>query len=113
MPTVNIFHQFKTPPEQLDNLVPELKTFIARELSCGDMTLTPEAVSVRFIEATGTGMIAPLEIEITAHAFTERIAKQDEICLHVRQFVKENLGDEYDVRVWLLLPELGHSWEGI
>ena len=51
-----------------------------------------------------------IELEITAHAFEERIDKQDEICLNVRRFVKAKL-DIKEVRVWLLLPQLGHSWE--
>ncbi len=110
MPTVNIFCQSKNQPTQLNSLVDELKSHIAKELSCGDITLGPDEVSVRLIAATGKGMIAPIELEITAHAFKERIEKQDEICLRIREFIKSKLGDE-DVRVWLLLPQLGHSWE--
>lgn len=56
-------------------------------------------------------MIAPVEIEITAHAFPERIDKQDEICLRIRDFLKQGLRAQEDIRVWLLLPQLGHSWE--
>lgn len=55
-------------------------------------------------------MIAELEAEITAHAFGERVDKQDEICLHIRSFLMKKIMAA-DVRVWLLLPQLGHSWE--
>lgn len=110
MPTVNIFHRPDTRTDQFKYLLPELKVYIAKELSCGDITLTPEEVSVRLISVAGEGMIAPVELEITAHAFDERIEKQDEICLHIRDFIKPHM-DGQDVRVWLLLPQLGHSWE--
>jgi hypothetical protein len=106
MPTVNIFHQSAGDTvKKLSDLVPALKVYIAEELSCG-----ADEVSVRLITTADTGMIAPVEIEITAHAFGERIEKQDEICLGIRDFIKPKLGGQ-DVRVWLLLPQLGHSWE--
>jgi len=110
MPTVNIFYQSGVQIDQLNDLLPELKTYIAQELSCGDIALTPDEVSVRFMAVTGGSMIAPIELEITAHAFGERIEKQDEICLRIRDFIKPHL-DGQEVRVWLLLPQLGHSWE--
>lgn len=110
MPTVNIFHQSTDIADQLNDLAPELKTYIAKELSCGDITLSADEVSVRLVATVGTGMIAPIEVEVTAHAFGKRIEKQDEICLHIRDFIKPRLGSQ-DVHVWLLLPQLGHSWE--
>lgn len=110
MPTVNIFHHSAENITKLRDLVPTLKAHIAKELSCGDITLGPDEVSVRLITTTGTGMIAPIEVEVTAHAFDERIDKQNEICLRIRDFMKAKL-DGQDVRVWLLLPQLGHSWE--
>jgi hypothetical protein len=111
MPTVTIFHQFADQATHIDEFSSDLRTFVAKELSCGDRILKPEEVSTRLITTTGTGMIAPIEIEVTAHAFQERIDKQDEICLHIRDFVKQKLHNKQDVRVWLLLPQLGHSWE--
>lgn len=110
MPTINIFYQNESQKAQLVELIDEIKDHAAAALSCGDILLGPSEVSVRLIYAEGNGMIAGVEIEITAHAFAERIATQDEICHEMRTFMRERLHGT-DVRVWLLLPQLGHSWE--
>lgn len=80
------------------------------KLSCSDIQLGTDEVSIRLIKTAGSGMVAEIEIEITAHAFKERISKQDEICLRTREFLKQGIVAN-EIRVWLLLPELGHSWE--
>jgi len=111
MPTVNIFHQAELSVDVLHKNLMSLRDFLAKELTCGDIALKPEEVSVRIISVQGAGMIAPVEIEVTAHAFEDRIKRQDEICLRIREFIKQKLNVPHDVRVWLLLPQLGHSWE--
>ena len=55
-------------------------------------------------------MIGEVEVEITAHAFSERVQKQDEICLEVMKYIQENVPSIGNVKVWLKLSELGHSW---
>lgn len=110
MPTVDIFYQDETHKRQLNELVDEVKSYIASELTCGEIALSPSEVSVRLIRSEGTGMIAKLEVQITAHAFDERVNKQDEICVHIRKFLMDRV-PETDIRVWLLLAQLGHSWE--
>jgi hypothetical protein len=55
-------------------------------------------------------MIGALELEIHAHAFPDRVLRQDAICNTVRHFVQDRLPNIGDVRVWLVLSELGHSW---
>lgn len=110
MPTVNIFVRSKKHRLQLNKKVAEIKSYIAHELTCGDIELDASEVSIRFIDVTGDGLIAELEVEITAHAFNERIENQDKICLDVRKYISEQLPNT-DIRVWLLLPQLGHSWE--
>jgi hypothetical protein len=110
MPTINAFYSNEEYAASLSNLVDELKEFVADALTCGDITLDSNEVSVRLIKASGNGMLADIELEITAHAFDERIKKQDMICLDVRKFLKDKLTVN-EIRVWLLLPQLGHSWE--
>ena len=56
-------------------------------------------------------MIAPLEVEVTAHAYAERSARSEEICLKIRDFIMQLLPELSDARVWLLLVDLGHSWQ--
>jgi hypothetical protein len=95
---------------QLNDVVDELKRLVAAELTCGDITLNSNEVSIRLIQVSGKGILANIELEITAHAFDERIEKQDKICLAVREFLKAKLTAN-EIRVWLILSQLGHSWE--
>jgi hypothetical protein len=110
MPTVNVFYSDEKFEAQLSSVADELKAFTAKELTCGDISLEPNEVSVRIINTARTGMLAEIELEVTAHAFDERIKKQDEICLNIRKFMKQKI-EVSEIRVWLLLPQLGHSWE--
>lgn len=110
MPTVNIFYTNENQPQPITDNALLLKKLIAKELTCGDISLSPDEVSLRLIKTSNAGMIAELEVEITAHAFGERVPRQDEICNIVREFLMNKI-EVKDVRVWLLLPELGHSWE--
>lgn len=110
MPTVNIFHTTQEQSAQVNQLASELKTYLAKELTCGDIQLSSDEVSIRLISTVNAGMIAELEVEITAHSFSERVTKQDEVCNNVRKYLMDKIPVS-DIRVWLLLPELGHSWE--
>jgi hypothetical protein len=110
MPTINAFYTHDKHLQQLSRITDGLKSFVAQELKCGDISLDPSEVSVRLLKAEGSGLLAEIELEFTAHAFDERIEKQDEICLNIRKFLKEEL-DVAEIRVWLLLPQLGHSWD--
>jgi hypothetical protein len=59
----------------LENLIPRLKKLIAKELSGRDIQLAVDEVSIRLIHVTGDGMLAPVELEINAAAFAERVEK--------------------------------------
>jgi len=111
MPTVNIYHENQEQRVKLSSFASELKVFIAKELTCGDIALTPEEISLRFIETIGDFMIGGVELDIKAHAFKERIAKQDEICLKVMEYIQKKDSSIGVVKVWLILAELGHSWK--
>jgi len=107
MPLVNVYFA-KEIEQKIQDVLPALKQFIASELTCGDIQLTPEEISIRLLNHAGNNMIASVEFEISAHAFAERVKKQDEICIRVMNYIKEQTGIEN--RVWLKLSELGHSW---
>lgn len=109
MPTVNIFHSSDKDLLNINTVQDKLKAFIAKELTCGDIQLKSDEVSIRCISVAGGGMIASIEVEITAHGFKDRIQKQDEIANSVGHYLMDLLHRE-DIRVWLLLPQLGHSW---
>lgn len=110
MPTINVFSTADSVLKEFDEITEDLKTFLANELSGSAIKLGNDEISVRLIKTTGSGMLAEAELEITAHAFKERVDRQDDICLKVRQFLKQRISAD-ELRVWLLLPELGHSWE--
>ena len=107
MPTINIYHQNKA--EEFEGVVEKLKTFVAEKLSTNDKRLSSEEISIRLINVEGK-MIGDVELEITAHAFPERVERQDDICNEVRQFIQKEYPSLGEVRVWLILAELGHSW---
>ncbi|MFA6096064.1 MAG: hypothetical protein WC788_00370 [Candidatus Paceibacterota bacterium] len=117
MPTVNIFYkdlgQQKDVGRQLmsNSLKDDLKKFIAQELTCNDIKLKPEEVSIRLVNVSGEGMIGDVEIEITAHSFKDRVERQDQICLNIAKYLQKKDALFGEVRVWLILAELGHSWE--
>lgn len=112
MPTANIYHDTTIQQKNilLQNFLPDLRSFLAAQLTCGQRKLVANEISIRLISAQAEAMIAPIEIEITAHNYAERADRSDEICLAVRDFVKKQIPVELDLRVWLVLAELGHSW---
>lgn len=111
MPTVNMFYRDERHVSQLKEMAPPLKDYIAEQLTCKDITLNSGDVSVRLLQALGKGMLANVELDITAAPYEERVARQDEICLNVRQFVLDHVTGLEDAQVWLHLHGLGHSRE--
>lgn len=109
MPTVNIYQNTKEFEQKLRLATPGLKRKLADLLSGESIKLNTEEISVRIIDTIGQGMLAKVELEIHAAAFKERVDKQDEVCLSVQKYLIDALGT--DVKVWLILSELGHSWQ--
>ena len=111
MPTVNTYFQEDRHLPQLEAITSPLKLLVAKELTCGDRTLNPDEISVRLLQSLGSGMIADIEMDIVAAPYAERIERQDEICRNVADFVMASVKDVKDIKVWISLNELGHSWE--
>ena len=109
MPTVNVYS--KKQIKEFEKFIPELKKYVAKQLTCGDIKLSPNEISVRIIITAGGQMIGEVELEITAHSFAERVNKEDKICLNIMKYIEGKLPSVGDVKVWLKLSELGHSWE--
>ena len=110
MPTVNVYFQKPEDFLALDRLTSQMKNYFASSLTCGDIRLSPEEVSVRYIEAKGNGMIGNVELEIKAHAFPERVVRQDELCREAVAYIEKEAPSVAPVKAWLQLSELGHSW---
>jgi hypothetical protein len=110
MPPVNAYYRNNAHERDLAAIADgPLQTCIAEQLTCKDRGLQPNEISVRLIRALGGGMLAPIELDIFAAPYEERVERQDEICLEVRRFVLANVTGLYDANVWLSLSELGHS----
>jgi len=109
MPTVNIYRNTNEFDSKIKSVTPSLKELIAKELSGESIQLNVDEISVRMIDVIGEGTLAKVEVEINAAAFEERVKKQDEICLSIQKYLIDALGT--DVKVWLILSELGHSWQ--
>ncbi|MFH1694715.1 MAG: hypothetical protein ABH880_03105 [Patescibacteria group bacterium] len=106
MPTINVYSEDKLSEKKIAD---KLRPFAADKLSCGDITLKPEEVSVRFIKSSGL-MIGNVELEIAVHSFEERVKRQDKLANEFRDFLMSEFPELGDVRVWLKLSELGHSF---
>lgn len=111
MPVVNSFFSDEKYVEQLEKLTPSLKQFVADQLTCKDISLGPDEVTVRLLCSAGIGMLAKVELDIYAAPYQERVEKQDEICRNVRQFILDHVNGLQDAKAWLILTQLGHSWD--
>ena len=108
MPTMNIYTD-RGRVEALASILPGLGEYAAKELSCGDITLASNEVSLRVIVPDASLRIADTEIDMSAYSFPDRVARQDEICLSIKEYVERECPDAGSVYVWLQLDELGHS----
>lgn len=110
MPPVNIYTS-RERVKPLESILPQLREFTASELSCKDRKLVPKELSLRVIVPEASLPIADTELEIKVHSYPERVKRQDEICLSIRDYVQRNCPEAGSVYVWLQLSELGHSAE--
>jgi hypothetical protein len=111
MPTVNVFQNEGLIGLRWPDHAIELCKFIADQLSCDQKQLNYKEISLRLITTHNLAMITPVEVEIKAHAYADRITRADQICSNIRSFLKDRIVVNEDVCVWLALSELGHSWE--
>src|SRR5688572_3249021 len=111
MPTANVYSASSVLFERFDaKVVMKLRTFLAERLSCGEISLSPEEVSVRLIAVhPKSEIMGDVEMDVHAHEFPDRIERQDELCLEFAAYIQEDLGVADDPRVWLVLSQLGHS----
>lgn len=107
MPTANVYYKNWGNTGSLN--VPKLQTYLASKLSCGDIKLRPDEVSVRIIAAKDeSAMLGNIEVDITAHAFPDRVKNQDIICADLKEWLRKEALIS-DPRVWLQLCQLGHD----
>ncbi len=106
MPTINLYRTSETASKVTKNTTDKLREFVADILTCSDIKLPPNEISIRPMTVdTDQDMMAPLECDIVAHNFPDRIARQDLICTEVRKFLLENI-EVPDAKVRLQLCEL-------
>ena len=110
MPIVNTYYSTDKHKVMVLSHIDDLKDLVAKQLTCNDIQLKTDEITIRLLKTSDEGMIADIELEIFAHAFKERVEKQDDICRTIRTHMMNNVPELKDVRVWLVLSELGHSW---
>jgi hypothetical protein len=108
MPSVNIYSN-KGSINKIKVILPKLREFLAKKLSCGERELDAGEISIRVLIPEFSLPIADVEIVIAAHAYKERINRQDEICGETADFIYSH--SSIRAYVWLQLSELGHSEE--
>lgn len=110
MPKVNIYIADASLLGKIDGHVSTIKKYLAETLSCTDRLLNHEEISIRTFKVDGGEMISPIEIDITAHNYKERVDRSDIIAEKISARFKEILNFK-DVSVWLELCKLGHSFK--
>ena len=109
MPLVIVYTSSKEKTNAIKEILPQLRNFIAKELTCEERIIQPEEVSLQVLVSSTQLSIASIEVTIIAHSYPERIKKQDEICLAVKNFILSKNSSLGPVFVWIQLSELGHS----
>jgi hypothetical protein len=107
MPIANIY----SSPALLTTVEREmrgLRRHIAAALTTAEIVLTDDHVSIRLLPAGGA-MIGEIEVELLAHSFPGRILRQDEICTSIRTYMENRFGN-VQIRVWLILSEMGYAY---
>lgn len=107
MPSITIFFVDSTWIEPLVALMGDLADEAAKHLSTADIILDADHISVRLVEVTWGRMIAPVELEVSAHAFPSRVQRQDDICSYLRDWLADR---NVPARVWLQLSDLGYGY---
>lgn len=111
MPSVLINTIHKDKASALKDILPELREFIAKELTCDNRNLKPDEVSIQILVPYFQLPIADIEVTIKAFSYPERVRNQNKICLAIKQFMESKNQLFKSVFVWLQLSELGHSIE--
>lgn len=99
----------KDTAKSLESILPGLRVFGARVLSCKDRALQAHEISIRILVPEASVQIADTEIEMNAHSYPERVSGQDTICRSIRDYIQSECPRAGSVYVWLQLSELGHS----
>ena len=86
MPSVNIYTNEKNV-DKLEKSIIYIKEFIAKKLSCDNRKVEANEISIRIIVPSVSSTISETEIVMIAHSYPERIQKQDEICLSIKNFI--------------------------
>lgn len=108
MPLITIHTSLEEQNNKLSLILDELRSCIAKQLSCSARELNVNEISIRLIKSNLSKAIADIEIVIIAHSYQERVKNQDDMCLTIKKFVEDSCAP-FTVFVWLQLSELGHS----
>jgi hypothetical protein len=111
MPTVNIFYEREETAAKIKFLLSDLRDYLAHRLSVSDRDLSPHEVSIRMFRSDMTGMLAPIEIEVTTQAWPILVKEKGLICADIVQFLMKKNEVFTHTHVWLKLCELSHSWK--
>ena len=110
MPTANFYVRNTHVRRFGDEAQRQFREFAAKRLTCGDIALRPEEISIRLIRVDESSlMMGELELDMHAHEFAERVERQDQLCQELAAFLQDELQLSDDVKVWLVLSQLGHS----
>ncbi len=110
MPPVTIFTK-KDNVNSLQRVFPELTQIIADELSCPERKLIDKDIHMSVVIPEATYNAADTRMDIYAFGYPDRIKRQDDICYNIKQYVTKNCPTAGSVDVFLMLGELGYSFD--
>jgi hypothetical protein len=109
MPEVNFYVDDGSYLGRINGHIDTIKKYLAEELSCSDRKLEAHEITVRSFKIDGGDMIAPIELSIKAHHYSERLESSDKLAANIAQRIKDILSVK-KVEAWLQLSEVGHSF---
>ncbi len=109
MPPVDIYTSAERALSLEVLIKDDFRGFVAKALSCTERTLGPRDISVRVNVPVMASKVADTELEITAHAYKERVVRQDAICASIVDYITRECPGAGRVLVLLELCEIGHS----
>lgn len=109
MPPVTIY-AIREDINSVRQVLPELTQIIAKELSCSERKLADTDIHISVLVPELSHNVAGIRIDIQAYGYPERIKRQDDICHNIQQYMLSRCLVAGPVEVFLMLGELGYSF---
>lgn len=88
-----------------------IRSYIAQELSCKDISLSGENISLEttFVKEFYSSLIKPIQVEIFCSPFAERVRRQKQITGMIETHIRRelNIPKKIGIKAFLIFTEIG------